>query len=121
MRERWHTAALLALLAMMFGYVLGHSGILPSVQAQGEGGGGRIICIVGSAGGRQSNYAPIIVVDTLERSLVVYDYNYTSRNVYLKAARSYEYDTQLIDYNAEGAERRSVREVKEYVEKQRRP
>ena len=120
MRERWQATMVLALLAVMLGYVLGHGSIFPGAHAQGEGGAGNIICIVGGAGGTRNNNAPIVLIDTLDQTLVVYDYNYTSRNMYLKAARTYKYDKQLAEFNGSGSKGPSVTDVRRMLESKKK-
>ena len=113
MKERWQSAALVALMAMVFGYILGQSRILPVAQAQGEGAAGRVICVVGTASDRT---APIVLVDTLEQSIIVYEYNYTARSMYLKTARSYRFDRLLVDFHSGGGLGPSVEEVRRMME-----
>ena len=119
MKERWQSVAFLAAMALMLGYILGQSSFFSPAQAQGEGmAAGRVICVVGAVA---NNRAPIFLVDTLEQTLLVYDYNYTARNMYLKAARTYRYDKQLIDFNTPGSQGPTVPEVSRLVERQRGP
>ena len=119
MKERWQSAAFLALLALMLGYILGQSSFFAPAQAQGEGmAAGRVICVVGQV---TNNRAPIFLVDTLEQTLLVYEYNYIARNMYLKAARTYRYDKQLVDFSTSGGLGPSVPEVSGIVERQRGP
>jgi len=72
MKDHWQSLALLAMLAVVLGYVLGHSGGIPTAQAQGEGMvAGRVICVVGQTA---DNRAPVFIIDTLEQTVMVYDY-----------------------------------------------
>lgn len=114
MKERWHAAAFLVLLALVLGYILGQSNLFAPAHAQGEGmAAGRVICVVGQVA---RNRAPIFLVDTLEQTLMVYEYNYLSNSMYLKTVRTYRYDKQLIDFTTPGGQGPPVREVRTRVE-----
>jgi len=119
MKERWQSAAFLVLLALVLGYILGQSSFFSPAHAQGEGTtAGRVICVVGQVA---NNRAPIFLVDTLEQTIMVYDYFYVSRNMYLKVARTYRYDKQLLDFAGAGGQGPTVQEVSRLVERQRQP
>jgi len=95
MKEKWQTAVLL-LAAVLLGCILGQSGIFPRAQAQVEAGAGRVAVVMGS---ERQGYAPIVLVDTLEQTVVVYEYGYGARSLALESARSYRFDKQLPDWH----------------------
>ena len=114
MKERWQSVALLLLIAFVFGYILGHSSILPKAHALSEGAAGRGVCVMGEVSNR---YAPIVLVDTLEQSILVYEYSHNSRRLELESARSYRFDKQLMEFEISGP---SVGQIRARVEQQRR-
>ncbi len=110
----WRTA-FVALVAGTVGALLATvgTGLLPSAHAQGDGAAGSITCVVGP---ESSGDLPIILVDAAEQTLLIYQYDYSSEDVELMAARSIRYDRLLTEYNIEGA---SVSDVMKEVRKQR--
>ena len=91
MKDRWHIAALL-LMALICGYVVGRGGLAPGAQAQSESAAGRVAVVIGQ---ERNGRAPIVLVDSLEQSIVVYEWSYASRNIQLKSARTYRHDKLL--------------------------
>ena len=97
MKDKWRFAILVVVLVL--GYLLGRGTLLPSAQAQAAGQAGNIICVIGNPS--TSGYAPIVVVDTLEQTLLVYEYGTgtSGGKLGLKAARSMRYDRLLMELN----------------------
>jgi hypothetical protein len=105
MKDKWRIAALL-LLALIVGYVLGNSSIFPRAYAQSEGATGRVILAVGSP---VNTLAPVVLVDTVEQTLMVYEYDYRARTLWLKTARTYRFDKQLAEFAGVGPTVEQVR------------
>jgi len=99
MKERWQTTAVLVMLALIFGFLLGHSAILPRAEAQGEATAGRIATMMGQpVTTRGQILVPIVIVDGLQQSIMVYDYSLTAEVLELKAARSFRWDKEIVEY-----------------------
>ena len=94
MKNKWQAVAL-ALMALVLGYVLGHNGLFPGAQAQSESAAGRVAVVMGS---ERNGYVPIVLVDTLEQTLMIYEYSYAGRRMELKSARTYRFDKQLMEF-----------------------
>ena len=107
MNKNWQSAVLL-LAALALGFVLARDGILPGAQAQGDGAAGHVICVMGL---ERSSHAPVVLVDTLEQSILVYDYSYASRNLKLESARTYRFDKMLIEFENSGPSIGDVRNI----------
>jgi hypothetical protein len=95
MKTMWPTLVLVALVALLAGAFLGRRGVLRPAGAQSEGVIGRVMLLVGPPIDR---FAPIVLVDTMEQSVVVYEYEYDGRLLRLQCARTYRYDKQLGQY-----------------------
>ena len=91
--------AVVAVVALAAGLVLGGSGLLGSVQAQSEGSASGVICVMGQ---ERNGSAPIVLVDAREQSLMVYEYSYGNDRIELTAARTYQFDKQMTDWQTEG-------------------
>jgi len=102
MKDRWQSTAVVVLLALIFGFLLGRS-TLPRAEAQtSEGTAGRVTAVLGSPMGAQTAYSPIVVIDGLQQSLMLYEYSYRGRSIELKAARSFRYDKEIKELNNKG-------------------
>jgi hypothetical protein len=100
MRRNWQGTAAVVLLALIFGFLLGRSTLLPRAEAQGEAQAGRTAAIFGTpVPTNQTAYAPLFVVDSLQQSIMVYEYSYRARTLELKAARSYRFDKEVAQFN----------------------
>jgi glycerophosphoryl diester phosphodiesterase len=66
-------------------------------------------------GDERGSHAPIVLVDTLDQTLVVYDYAYDGDYLELGAARTYKYDKQIPSFNHTRGP--SVDEVKRQLKK----
>ena len=100
MKERWHSTIALVMVALTLGFVLGRSSVFPRAEAQGEATAGRVAALLGSpASSGQTVYAPIVVVDSLQQSLMIYEYSYRSRSIELKAARTFRWDKEIVELN----------------------
>lgn len=115
MKRTWSIVALVAVGALLAGGFLGRRGVLRCAYGQSEGVTGRVMVVMGAPQGR---FAPIVIVDTLEQSMIIYEYNYNSRRVELQCVRTYRYDKQLAEYKNEGV---SVARVKAQLDASTRP
>jgi len=102
----WKTA-LVAVVALAAGVVLAGSGLLDSAQAQSEGRTSGVICVVGE---QRNGYAPIVLIDVPDQSIMVYEYSYSDDRIELTAARTYRFDKQLADFQTEGPTVDTVRQ-----------
>ena len=104
----WQTG-LVVIVALVVGIALGGSGLLGNVQAQSEGAAGSAICVAGT---ERNGILPIVLVDSREQSLLVYEYSYGNDQVELTAARHFHFDKQLQDWHTDGP---SVQAVEQWV------
>jgi len=110
MNETWKTIAL-AVLALLLGCLLGQSGIFPRARAQGESAAGRVAVVVGP---ERNGYAPVVLVDSLEQSIMVYEYSYPGRRLELESVRTYRFDKQLPEFKVGEP---SVRQVQQMLQR----
>ena len=103
----WKTIAI-AVLSMVVGFLIA-SGGFPQAQAQSEGRTPGVICVVGQ---ERNGDAPIVIVDVPDQSVMVYEYSYSNNRIELTAARTFQFDKLLTDFNTEGY---SVDEVRAAV------
>jgi len=101
--------AAVVLIAMAVGYLLAGGGILPNASGQAQGMTAGVICVVGDA---FAGYAPVVVVDVADQSVLVYEYSYSGRQIRLTSARTYRFDKLLTDYQTAAP---SVEEVRRSV------
>lgn len=113
-KQDWKTA-LIVVLAVVVGFFLADSGILSKkAYAQSEGQTSGVICVVGE---QVNGYAPVILVDVPEQTILVYEYSYGTDRIELTAARTFRFDKKLIAYQSEGP---TVEEVRQEVVRQLR-
>jgi hypothetical protein len=116
MKDKWQTAAAALLIALVVGYMLGQAGGIRGVQAQSASSGDRVT--VAMSGQIADGRAPFVVVDPLEETIMVYEWDIDSRVMYLRAIRSYRYDKMVNLYgNADNSP--TVRDVQRQVERGR--
>lgn len=96
MREKWRSVALIVVGALVVGYVVGQSGFPPEARAQTAASANNVAVVMGSQ--PQDNRVPIAVVDPVERTIMVYEWDSRSRAMYFRAARDYTYDRLLSNY-----------------------
>ncbi len=108
-RGSWKTAGIV-LLAVALGVALGGGGLLDRAEAQTQGEAGGVIAVMGE---QLRGDAPLVLVDTREESIMVYDYSYSRNTIELTSARSYRWDKRLEDWETRGP---SVDEVRTRVE-----
>ncbi len=108
--HNWKTAVLV-LAALVVGGWLAGRGPAPGAQAQVVGGTGNVIAMIGT---ERSGDVPIVLVDSNEQSVVVYEYDLGTNRIELAAVRSYRYDRRLADWH--GTNRPSVEDVRDAVE-----
>ena len=109
MKGRSQTVVL-AVVMFLLGYAMAHS-ILPRAQAQSAAGGGSVAVVMGL---ERNGYAPIVVVDSVEQSLLVYEYSYGGRNISLESARTYRFDKLLPEFKNREP---SVRQVQDMLQR----
>ena len=113
MSKNWQSSAILVLVALGVGYMLGRGAMMPGAHAQGESRAGNVALVIGP---ERNGEAPIVLVDALESSLMVYEYDYRDRGLTFRSARTFRYDRQLIEFNNDDP---SVQTVRTQIQKQR--
>ena len=113
MKRNWQNGAILVLVALGVGYMLGRGVMMPGAHAQGESRAGNVALVMGP---ERNGEAPVIVVDALESSLLIYEYDYRDGALNLQSARTFRYDRQLIEFNNDDP---SVQAVRTQIQKQR--
>ena len=91
--------ALIVLASLAVGYLLAGGGILQRVHGASEGRTTGVICVIGSP---VNQYAPIVLVDIPNETLLVYEYSYQNDEIELTSARTYRFDKLLREYQIEG-------------------
>lgn len=105
-RQDWKTA-LIVLLSVMAGFFLAGSGVLSSAYGQSEGRAGDVVCVVGQ---ERNGFAPIVLVDLSDQTILVYEYSYANDRIELTSARTYRFDKLMTEYNIRGLTVEQVRE-----------
>lgn len=106
--QEWKTAVIV-LVCLTAGVLLGGSRILSKAYGQSEGRTAGVICVVGED---RNGYAPIVLIDVPDQTILVYEYSYGNDSLELATARTFRFDKLLVDYNTEGV---SVEEVRREV------
>jgi hypothetical protein len=101
--------AAVVLVSMAVGFLLAGGGVLPKASGQGEGMTSGVICVVGE---QYTGYAPIVVVDVPDQSVLVYEYSYSARQIRLTSARTFRFDKLLTDFQTAAP---TVEEVRKRV------
>lgn len=113
MKDKWQSTAIVVLLALVVGYIFGQSNMMPGAQAQSASSGDRIAVVMGSEADER---VPFVVVDPLEETIMVYEWDMGSRVMYLRAARTYRYDKMVTEFgNADNSP--SVRDVQRRLQR----
>lgn len=114
MKEKWQSTAVVMLAVLVMGYILGRSGGIPGARAQSSQSGDRIAVVMGAEA--VDDRVPFVVVDPLEETIMVYEWDQGSRVMYLRAARTYRYDKMITDFgNANNSP--SVRDVQRRLQR----
>ena len=111
------SSTLVVLLAVALGFVLAGGGVLKMAQAQGEMQTGRIAVVAGPI---RTVDLPIILVDSREETMMVYEYDMAQKELNLIAARTFRFDKLLAQFEVKGRNGPSVDEVKRAVTAPRR-
>jgi hypothetical protein len=96
--HRW-TVSCLILAGIALGAVLSGRLSLPQADAQGAGRAGEVVVVVGTEVSRE---LPIILVDSSEQTLLVYQYDYSGEDLELMSARTFRFDRLLTQFNNDG-------------------
>ncbi len=105
MDRKWSQILVVLLVGVGVGYMMARFPV-DDVQAQGSGSAPGVAVVLGE---RDNDKIPIGIVDPLEQTLMVYEYD-DDGTIELHAVRSYRYDRKLRDYHNEGISVRSVME-----------
>ena len=90
-KKGWKTV-LIAVVCVAAGYLLGGGGIRSRAYGQSEGVASGVICVVGQ---QRAGFAPIVIVDVPDQTLLVYEYSYGNDRIELTAVRSFRFDKLL--------------------------
>ncbi len=96
MKQRWRSIALIVIVALGAGYLIGQAGYPPEARAQASSSAGSVAVVMGS--NAVDNRVPLAVVDPVERTIMVYEWDFRDRAMYFRAARDYTYDRLLKVY-----------------------
>jgi hypothetical protein len=102
----WRLAAIV-LACVLAGVLLAGSGLLPAAQAQSEGRAGQVVVVLGQVW--SNGYAPIVLLDSQDETLLVYEYSYQDERVKFSCARSYRFDKLVTEFNNSGPTVEQVR------------
>ena len=116
---------LIVFLALLVG-ILGTLVITRSAGRGGERGiawaqdsaqAGNIIGLIGQNDPR--GRVPIVLIDGVQQTMIIYEYDVSNQTLRLQRARSYRDDRQLVDFASKGTvpTTPTVREVKDYLER----
>jgi hypothetical protein len=97
----WLALAVAALLGVIVGMLVSGG---REVAAQGDGTAGHIVALTGDV---SANHQPIYIVDTREQALLVYEYGLGRSGLYLVAARNFQYDKLLKEFDVRENQGRS--------------
>ena len=115
---------LMVFLALLVG-ILGTLVVTRSVGRGGERGiawaqdsaqAGNIIGLIGQI--HPTGRVPIVLIDGVQQTLIIYEYDVSNQMLRLQRVRSYRYDRQLVDFASKGSvpTTPSVREVQDYID-----
>ncbi|MCD6417044.1 MAG: hypothetical protein J7M08_10190 [Planctomycetes bacterium] len=104
--------AVVVLVAIAAGALLGRGGGPTPAQAQIAGSARGVICVLGQ---ERNGYAPIVLVDQPDQTFLVYKYSYMSGRVELTSVRTFQFDQRLGDWNTDGP---SVDDIRQYLSNQ---
>ena len=107
MARHWQSAVVVVV-ALAAGIALGGSGLLRMAYGQSEGRTSGVICVVGE---ERNGYAPIVLIDVPDQTVLVYEYDYSDNSIELTAARTYRFDKQLTDFQTTGVTVDAVRKA----------
>jgi len=101
------------LVSLAVGFLLAGGTLAPKAHGQSEGLTRGIICVMGQA---VNQYAPIVLVDVPDQTVLVYEYSYQNDDIELTAARTFRWDKLLTELNNTGVKveevMRAVSEVR---------
>ncbi|MHC4591385.1 MAG: hypothetical protein ACYS8L_01675 [Planctomycetota bacterium] len=104
----WKTGVIV-LVSVAAGFLLAGGRALSKAHGQSEGRTTGVICVVGE---EQDQFAPIVLVDVPDQTVMVYEYSYRSDEIELTAVRTYRYDKLLEEFHPRGV---TVAEVRRAV------
>ena len=110
MKHGWQFTVVLALLSVILGYLLAQ-GALPKAYGQAMGGAaGKTTVVIGEVD--RLGRLPVVVLDSLEECIVVYEYSTQANTLELQAARNFRFDKQIRELRNQGL---TVEEVRQQV------
>jgi len=114
MKANWQFTVLLTVAALFVGYLLGRSGGLPRAEAQNMGAvAGKLAVVIGAP---SRGYYPVVIVDSIEESIMCYEYYEPDDSLELAAVRTFRFDKQIQALRNKGL---TIEEVRKGLE--RRP
>jgi len=88
--------------------------LIPAAYGQDAVAGGYVVALIGND---TSGRYPVVVVDSKEMSIMVYEYNRANFKFDLKGVRSFRYDRQLRDFEGRRSGGPSVEDVMQRLER----
>ena len=86
--------------------------------ALAQSNGGSSSYVVGLVGPAFDNKVPVFIIDSKKQTIIVYEYHQMRRELWLRAARSFANDRELLDNTFPKNEATSVEDVQGLVREQ---
>ncbi len=106
--------AVVAVLATLLVTGEGRARFIPAAYGQDSVAGGYVVALIGN---ETSGRYPVVVVDSKEMTLMVYEYNRANFSFDLKGVRSFRHDRQLRDFKGKRSGGPSVEDVMQRLER----
>jgi hypothetical protein len=104
--NHWMVMALTAAVAVLATLLItGRYDIVRPAQAQESAAGSYMVALIGE---QVTQQYPLFLVDTKEMSILVYEYDRGNGSLELHAARTFQYDRKLTDYEVRSTTQRRV-------------
>ena len=98
-RAQWLVTALVAVAAVLGTLLCVKAFDDPSRYVYAQASEGSANYVIGVVGSDYERRLPLFLIDTRKRAIMVYDYDQGNRRLYLRAARTFTHDIELLDEN----------------------
>jgi hypothetical protein len=95
MKHDWVITGLVAVVAVLATVIAGEA--LSSREAHAQVSGATADYLVGITGPERSARVPLFLIDSKKQTIMVYEYDQSIREFWLRAVRSFQYDRHLED------------------------
>ena len=122
-KAHWTITALVALVAVLL-TLLATQAVRSGGPAYAQSEGVSANYVIGILGQEKNDRVPLVILDTKAQTVLVYEYVLSRRNLYLRVARSFAAERELVDENFGQTniyEGPTVREVQEMIRKRGAP